>query len=1266
MSLPERLASLVTTYTKTAIALMLVLTLVVGSGVGMVEQSSSLDQFESENDEVEAQEYIDEHFVAPGQENITQVQVIVRGENVLTRESVLSTLEYQQALHDDAEVNDTLAEDDPITGVSNLIAITAIQNERAEDIETRNAELEADQETLEEDTAELEARAGALEDALNETRALQTELDEVERQFENDEIDEETYEAEQERIEGEISVVVDDATSDLTAEQAATFEDAAGQLRALVSDRNDLVAAQEEGADNQTEIDDIDESIGEVYELGTVGVFEDEFDELDRRGDELAERGDEIEADQEELQSTPSLDEQIEHVEGMDDDEFEDVVTTVLDPDDGQDFAFQLMPTGYEPGSTSSDARMMIVRQDVADAGDFETGDVSDVLIDSQLAMQSIGDELITDDEVIVFGFGIISEEIDRSMAESLAIVGPLALLFVVAALTIAYRDLLDILLGTAGIIAVLVWTFGFMGWAGIQFNQIFIAVPVLLIGLSIDYAIHIFMRHREQREEDGYADGDGIRRAMTVGLTGVGVALVWVTATTVFGFLSNLVSPVAPIQEFGIVSSVGIVSALLIFGVLIPALKIELDELLEGWGLDRKKRAFGTGGGRISSVLSTGAVLAKKAPLVIILLALVVSAGGALAGSQVDTSFEDEDFLADDPPDWMKNLPDAIAPGDYSAKAHFEYVNENFVRQDTQANILVRGGATDAETLERIDAAEAEAGETDTAVILSRGGADTQSPIGTMQSVADRNESFNETFTAADTTGDGVPDENIEEVYDELYEVAPDDAANVIYRTDDGEYEALLLTVSVRGSAATADVTSEMRAVAGGIDDDGTHETRNAIATGGPIVNEVIQGQLFDTVIQSLLITLVTVFAFLGGIYRIQHGSAILGVITLLPVALAVSWILGTMYLLGMPFNVLTGMITSLTVGLGVAYSIHVSERYNLELGRHESAWDAMYMAVTGTGGALLGSAATTVGGFGVLVFAILPVLQQFGIITGLTIIYAFLGSVIVLPSLLVLWTRYLGPAEKLDIDRSDDDDDPASTATSGEGTDGTTMSATESQSAGSTAAPTNTVDRRATRTVAPETLSPGEEFEVTVTVEGSEGRVVLAEEAPGEGGHVTELAPEPTDCEQVGRTLYVLWETVTPVDLRMSYVAGVPEDAAGGEAIEFDGRVMTEGGEDPLVGVEAVSIRTPVMDRLEDVDVPDEETLSEAGASAKNDDLPVSALEDIYRRWVSEPTDTDDPTPSETQAGDAGSTESHTPPADTDGGTDTDFPGDWEETER
>jgi predicted RND superfamily exporter protein len=125
-------------------------------------------------------------------------------------------------------------------------------------------------------------------------------------------------------------------------------------------------------------------------------------------------------------------------------------------------------------------------------------------------------------------------------------------------------------------------------------------------------------------------------------------------------------------------------------------------------------------------------------------------------------------------------------------------------------------------------------------------------------------------------------------------------------------------------------------------------------------------------------------------------------------------------MALLGVPFNAVTGTITSLTVGLGVAYNIHMAERYLLERRHGNDPREALRRSVRGTGGALLGSAATTVGGFGVLAFAILPPLQQFGLVTGLTIVYAFVGSVFVLPSLLVLWTRYARPDVVPAVDRS------------------------------------------------------------------------------------------------------------------------------------------------------------------------------------------------------------------------------------------------------
>lgn len=701
----------------------------------------------------------------------------------------------------------------------------------------------------------------------------------------------------------------------------------------------------------------------------------------------------------------------------MDETEFETAVQSVLGPDGEMD-ALALVPQSYEPGSMTAEAHNIFITQQTEGGSVEDLGGFSDAVVNAQLELRELAES--QDRNYLVFGLGILSEEIDQSLEDSTAIVGPIALLFVILVLTLAYRDIVDILLGIFGILLVLLWTFGFMGWMGISFNQLMISVPVLLIGLSIDYAIHVFMRHRERRVGDV-----SIRRAMAVALGGVGVALIWVTATAAIGFLSNFVSPIGPLRDFGLTSAFGIFAALLIFGALIPAIKIELDGFLESRGYNRRKRAFGTGGSRLSKLLETGVVAARRAPLAVLVVALVLSGVGAYGATQVDTSFQEEDFLAEDPPAWTQSLPEPFAPGEYRVTQDLGFLQDNFQQVGREGELLIRGDVTDDEVLQWIDSTSQNATEQDHIFILPNGQPDIDSPLSVMRDTARLapESEFNQTFAAYG--GNGVPTENIAELYDGMSAINPA-ASEVVYRND-GEYEALRMQIGIDGAATQEDAAADIEQIGAHLEAE-SDGALTVVATGDPILNTEVEQDLFQTVIESLLITLIAVFAFLAVAYRLTGNPASLGIVTLLPVLFSVTWILGTMWLIEMPFNALTGTIAALTIGLGIAYSIHISARYELELRRQEDVWKAMQTTVTGTGGALLGSAATTVGGFGTLALAILPALQQFGIITGLTIIYAFLASVLVLPSLLVLWTRYLGPSEYFPTKKADESESPPS----------------------------------------------------------------------------------------------------------------------------------------------------------------------------------------------------------------------------------------------
>ena len=94
------------------------------------------------------------------------------------------------------------------------------------------------------------------------------------------------------------------------------------------------------------------------------------------------------------------------------------------------------------------------------------------------------------------------------------------------------------------------------------------VIIPILLIGLGVDYGIHLTMRFREEVVENGDID-----KANKTSIISVGSALLFATITTMIGFFSNVTSEITPIKEFGIQTGLGILSAFIIFVTFLTSL---------------------------------------------------------------------------------------------------------------------------------------------------------------------------------------------------------------------------------------------------------------------------------------------------------------------------------------------------------------------------------------------------------------------------------------------------------------------------------------------------------------------------------------------------------------------------------------------------------------------------------------------------------------------------------------------------------------------
>ena len=153
---------------------------------------------------------------------------------------------------------------------------------------------------------------------------------------------------------------------------------------------------------------------------------------------------------------------------------------------------------------------------------------------------------------------------------------------------------------------------------------------------------------------------------------------------------------------------------------------------------------------------------------------------------------------------------------------------------------------------------------------------------------------------------------------------------------------------------------------------------------------------------------TVLVALAVLGIFFWVTVRQPALAIIAVGPIVLVVIWVLGTMALLGIPYTIVTSIITALSIGIGVDYTIHIIHRYREEYSHERDPEKAAIRTLSSTGSALLGSAMTTALGLGVLVASPLAASQQFGITAALTIAYSLIVSILVVPPAMTIWGAY------------------------------------------------------------------------------------------------------------------------------------------------------------------------------------------------------------------------------------------------------------------
>ena len=155
--------------------------------------------------------------------------------------------------------------------------------------------------------------------------------------------------------------------------------------------------------------------------------------------------------------------------------------------------------------------------------------------------------------------------------------------------------------------------------------------------------------------------------------------------------------------------------------------------------------------------------------------------------------------------------------------------------------------------------------------------------------------------------------------------------------------------------------------------------------------VGEMIKGEMYLFVILAVLLTSVI-------LYILFHSFRVV-FISLLVVGIGVIWALGTITLFGYDLTLLTAIIPSLLVIIGVPSCIFLINKYHHEYRHHGNQVKALYRVITRVGSATFLSNLTTAIGFGAFVITNTQVLKEFGVVASLNVMGVYSISLMLIP---------------------------------------------------------------------------------------------------------------------------------------------------------------------------------------------------------------------------------------------------------------------------
>lgn len=518
---------------------------------------------------------------------------------------------------------------------------------------------------------------------------------------------------------------------------------------------------------------------------------------------------------------------------------------------------------------------------------------------------------------------------------------------------------------GLAGI-----WKLGLLGLLGIPLNFLLVSTIPLIIGVGIDYPIHLLHRYEEERQRS-----EGVQ-AIRVALRASTPMLLANTLTTVAGFSSLLLTQSLPIQTFGLLFSFAMVANFLLTLTLIPAIK-QLQGEGPSPGESHQVGAIAGAYGHYCKIISA------KRPIGVTVLLLILFIGLGLLWEGRTLRLQASDLRRMLPPD--------------SPIVHlYGQIDREFLPYD-QTQLLIRGDVA------RLPLMRAQL--TEIPMRLS-GSPYTRQVRGIAQLIDDiRN--------ANPQMEQGFMSRFIKEGPDSAYRWAldylfarPELAARAtayVHPSEQGVYGEAVVRIDTARYIAEADlqqVTTDISARLAPVIRSLEKAGYQVELTGTPFVEQASLQAVQQSFLTSRAFAFVLSFLLVAWVLR----SLFWGLIVVLPTLPITGVELAAIRALGIEVNAFTAVVGAVSIGLGITYATPLIVRFR-------EGGEPRKSLVT-TGKAISAAYLSTLAAFLALLLGGIAWNVNFGLLAGVAISSAYLITMLALPALVGLAPKFVSRA--------------------------------------------------------------------------------------------------------------------------------------------------------------------------------------------------------------------------------------------------------------